>query len=223
MEDLPIACSTRRTGRLFAHSPDCQIPADDGVSQPMARRAPRRSQEVEMKRTRPRTALAALALGILAGPMVASGETADDAPSRVIVGLRLPWSQEGLLAPAAQEDQRFAIGSAQEELLDELRGTDARLIHNFTSIPFQVLEVTPAALDRLRSSPLVSGIEPDRVLKPTLAESVPLIQGDQAWAAVSTGREPRSPSWTRESRRPTRFSEGASWPRLASRPPRRTW
>ncbi len=140
-----------------------------------------------MRSTRPRTALAALALGILAGPMVASGEAADDAPSRVIVGLRLPWSQEGLLAPAEQEDQRFAIGIAQEQLLDELRGTDARLIHNFTSIPFQVLEVTPATLDRLRSSPLVSVIEPDRVLKPTLAESVPLIQGDQAWAAGFDG------------------------------------
>ena len=115
------------------------------------------------------------------------GEAAADGPSRVIVGLRLPWRQEGLLAPAGQEEQRLAITVAQEEILDDLRGTDATLIHNFTSIPFQVLEVTPAALDHLRSSPLVSVIEPDRVLRPTLAESVPLIQGDQAWAAGYDG------------------------------------
>ena len=140
-----------------------------------------------MTRSLPRMVFAALALGTLSGPTVAVGAAAADGPSRVIVGLRLPWRQEGLLAPAAQEDQRFAIGIAQEQLLDELRGTDATLVHNFTSIPFQVLEVTPAALDLLRSSSLVSSIEPDRVLKPTLAESVPLIQGDQAWAAGYDG------------------------------------
>ncbi len=116
-----------------------------------------------------------------------AGETDANRFSRVIVGLRLSWRPEGRLAPEEQEQQRFAISASQEQLLDELRGTGATVIHSYVSIPFQVLEVTPAALAILMASPLVSTIEPDRILRPLLAESVPLIQGDQAWASGYDG------------------------------------
>ena len=107
--------------------------------------------------------------------------------SRVIVGLRLPWKAEGLVAPAERAAQRSGIAAAQLRLADELQGTGAEVLHNFETIPFQVLSVTPAALGKLVTSALVSSIEPDRLLRPTLAQSVPLIQAPQAWAVGDTG------------------------------------
>jgi subtilisin family serine protease len=165
-----------------------------------------------MTRRLPRAALVAL-VGLLSGsaaapsaaplsPQRAAGTTdrlspgradaaavvvAAEAPSRVIVGLRLPWRLEGRLAPSALEEQRIAIGAAQQALLAELSATQATPIHSFASIPYQVLEATPAALAQLRSSALVATVEPDVLLKPDLAESVPLVQGDQAWAAGYDG------------------------------------
>jgi subtilisin family serine protease len=112
---------------------------------------------------------------------------AADGPVRVIVGLRVPWNAEGRLAPAALEEQRVAIDAAQQALLAELGTTRATVIHSFASIPYQALEVTPAALAQLQSSALVASVEEDVLLRPDLAESVPLIQGDQAWAAGYDG------------------------------------
>ncbi len=107
--------------------------------------------------------------------------------SRVIVGLRLPWTAEGLVAPAERAAQRSGIAAAQLRLADELQGTGAEVLHNYETVPFQVLSVTPAALGRLLTSSLVSSIEADRLLRPTLAQSVPLIQAPEAWALGYTG------------------------------------
>jgi subtilisin family serine protease len=103
------------------------------------------------------------------------------------VGLRLPWKAEGLAGVDERGLQRVAIAAAQDRLMETLRGTGAELVHRYETIPFQVLSVTPAALGRLLTSDLVSGVTPDRLLRPTLAESVPLIQADQAWAVGYTG------------------------------------
>lgn len=107
--------------------------------------------------------------------------------SRVIVGLRLPWRAEGLATPAERGEQRLAIAAAQSRLANALSGTGAEIVHSYETIPFQALSVTPAALAFLLTSDLVSSIEPDRLWRPTLAESVPLIQADRAWALGVTG------------------------------------
>jgi subtilisin family serine protease len=107
--------------------------------------------------------------------------------ARVIVGLRLPWKTEGLATVDERGQQRLAIAAAQTQLMEALRGTGAELVRRYQTTPFQVLTVTPAALGRLLTSDLVSSIAPDRLLRPTLAQSVPLIQADQAWAIGYTG------------------------------------
>ena len=49
------------------------------------------------------------------------------------------------------------------------------------------MEVDRAAFCGLMNSPLVAGIEEDILMKPLLAESVPLINANDVWAAGYTG------------------------------------
>jgi hypothetical protein len=59
-----------------------------------------------------------------------------------------------------------AIARAQDLVLQELAGTDHRVLRRFTTIPFLGLAVSADALRRLAGSPLVSGIREDRILRP---------------------------------------------------------
>jgi subtilisin family serine protease len=151
--------------------------------------------------------VAGAALALAGTPLLAQGLSADPpgptAPAgridpspivipaggtaRVIVGLRVPWKIEGLATADERGRQRLAIAAAQDRLMEALRGTGAELLRRYETIPFQVLSVTPAALGHLLTSDLVSSVKPDRLLRPTLAQSVPLIQADQAWAVGYTG------------------------------------
>jgi subtilisin family serine protease len=73
-------------------------------------------------------------------------------------------------------------------LIARLTAGNQRTIRRFHSLPFVVLEVSPAALDALEALGAdVVGIKEDKILKPVLADSVPLIQADQAWAAGYDG------------------------------------
>ena len=84
-------------------------------------------------------------------------------------------------------------------VLVQLRRTDAaaliarlpagsRVVHRFRSLPFIAVDAPPAALDALEAlGPDVVGVVEDRIVKPVLAESVPLIQADMAWAAGYDG------------------------------------
>ena len=56
---------------------------------------------------------------------------------------------------------RNAIETSADRLLSALQGTSFTLNNRYTSIPFLALRVSPAALDVLRRSPEVAGIEED--------------------------------------------------------------
>ena len=58
---------------------------------------------------------------------------------------------------------------------------------HFEFIPFSALAVDADELDALAAMPEVTDIQEDRLSAPTLAESVPLIRGNDAWAAGYTG------------------------------------
>ncbi len=130
-------------------------------------------------------------LGVLPGP----GRAADDAPLqalldraqqegsvRVIVELRLPSHRaEGSLAPEARRSQRLAIVKAQSDALARLNRRSHRVVHRFQTVPFVALEVGGDALAALAADPSVARVVEDRLVRPLLAESVPLIQGDIAW------------------------------------------
>jgi subtilisin len=107
---------------------------------------------------------------------------------RIIVQLDVPTRPEGrLLAPRSRLRQRERIASAQEGLRAELAGTAYRTARRFRSIAFTALEVGPRALARLERSARVLAVQEDRLHRPTLNVSAPLVEADQAAAMGSDG------------------------------------
>ena len=66
-------------------------------------------------------------------------------------------------------------------------GANARIARRFNRLPFVALEVGPAERAALNRSPEVVRVFDDEIVRPVLAQSVPLIQGDQAWNAGYDG------------------------------------
>ncbi len=107
---------------------------------------------------------------------------------RIIVQLDVPTRPEGTLAsPLAVSTQRQAITAGQAAVLADLTGTNHRVARQFATIPFLALEVGPDALAALEQSSTVVGVTEDGLAAPSLAESVPLVEADQAWAAGFDG------------------------------------
>ena len=74
-------------------------------------------------------------------------------------------------------------------------GNQARIARRFAALPFIALEVTPEARAALAASPDVARVFDDEIVHPVLAQSVPLIEGDQAWAAGYDGSGTISIVW----------------------------
>jgi subtilisin len=83
--------------------------------------------------------------------------------------------------------QRRAITAATERILARL-STGRRVMHRFQTVPYLALDLSPSALAVLEdsSSDIVRVLD-DAIVRPDLAESVPLIEGDQAWDAGYDG------------------------------------
>jgi len=108
---------------------------------------------------------------------------------RVIVGLAVPYLPEGEIASAlAVGIQRNRIAQAQDALLDRLETAEVRTVARFEVIPYLVLETNAEGLAVLAADPLISTVHEDVPHPVALAESVPLIGADHAWASGYTGR-----------------------------------
>jgi subtilisin len=84
--------------------------------------------------------------------------------------------------------QRHEILSAAARVEAKLRPADRRVLRRYRTVPYVALEVTPAGLAALENASTdVARVMVDEILFPTLAQSVPLIQGDQAWATGYDG------------------------------------
>ncbi|MGI9343206.1 MAG: S8 family peptidase, partial [Gammaproteobacteria bacterium] len=117
-------------------------------------------------------------------------QLADRDTARVIVKLRAPalHRAEGRLDRAARRAQRRDIARRQLRLIDRLAGRGLRVVHRFRTVPYVALEVDAAALARLEAAGLdVERIAADRLAKPLLADSVPLVEGDVAIASGLDG------------------------------------
>ncbi|MBF0291313.1 MAG: S8 family serine peptidase [Nitrospinae bacterium] len=106
---------------------------------------------------------------------------------RVIVGLNLPFQPMGNIPPNAQTAQAVALANAQKDLLNTLAGHNIQSVKTFRHIPYMAMSVDLSALNALAANPMVSVIEEDRIVRPTLLESVPLIKADTAWGMGYTG------------------------------------
>src|SRR5262249_9422538 len=86
--------------------------------------------------------------------------------------------------------QRADIARLRAAVRASLRGIAHTVAREYDALPFMALEVGPDALRvlaALRGVVGVGHIEEDALATTMLAESVPLIQGDQAWGAGVDG------------------------------------
>ena len=106
---------------------------------------------------------------------------------RVIVGLNVPFEIEtkSTNSPTLRK-QRQLIRESQDYLLSRLPGPTPSSVTKFSFIPAMGLEVNALSLRSLEASSDVLTIEEDLIVKPTLAESVPLIGTPDAWASGFT-------------------------------------
>lgn len=109
-------------------------------------------------------------------------------PVRLIVQLLATAVPEGELKSLdAVTAQRQRISVTRSAVMDELAGTDYRVVREFEAIPFVALEVGPDAISALKASPRVLAVEEDRLEAFLLSQSIPLIGADKAWAVGLDG------------------------------------
>ncbi|MBE0511204.1 MAG: S8 family serine peptidase [Gammaproteobacteria bacterium] len=108
---------------------------------------------------------------------------------RVIVQLQQPALLSGLSVQAGRAAQRQGIAVAQQQLLERLagQGLTATPLRRFEHIAGMALRVDSAALQALRDDPAVLSLQEDRLARPLLAQSIPLINADDLWALGGTG------------------------------------
>lgn len=102
-------------------------------------------------------------------------------------------------AAAGQADSRGAIqadaaltgkitsisGSVMSQL--QLKSVSHKINHTYSTVPLLALDVSEQALDVLESSPDVLSITEDKLLSPTLNNTISIIGADDAWTAGYTG------------------------------------
>src|SRR5262245_53732525 len=118
-------------------------------------------------------------------------EIAANGQARVIVEVRLPQSflPEGELPSLAHIlGQRSNLAFAQSQVILRLQGLRSSVTRQFETAPYLALEVDADGLRQLESATsYVSRVLEDAVHMPLLPQSVPLIEGNQAWAAGFDG------------------------------------
>lgn len=101
---------------------------------------------------------------------------------KVIIKLKAPFEPEGYLATrSAVLDQRDRISKATDKVLEALSKHNVRSVKRFKYTPYASMEVDSSALSAMISHPLVESIGEDISFPPTLTQSVPLINADDAW------------------------------------------
>jgi subtilase family serine protease len=111
---------------------------------------------------------------------------------RVIVRLNAPFVPEGQLAtPAHVLSQRQMLAGAQSMVRGQLRGVQHRVVRDFGgTLPLMALEASPDALRMLASlRGIVTDVQKDELSAPGLADSIPLINADDVWAAGYDGSD----------------------------------
>src|SRR5262245_15686589 len=107
--------------------------------------------------------------------------------ARVIVTLRLAAGRhlpEGSLSATARATQQQDIADGQSRILTRLQGLSYKVMHRYKTVPMITLEVGAQALAELSAASfVVASVVEDPVLRPSLFDSVPLIEADQAAAA----------------------------------------
>ncbi len=109
---------------------------------------------------------------------------------RVLVELATAESprDRGRRSIASPGSRRAAIAALRARLHAVLGRGGHKVLHEFADTPYVALEIDAATLSRLEAAPSVAlRVREDKLLRPTLAQSVPAIDADRAHAAGFTG------------------------------------
>jgi subtilisin family serine protease len=106
--------------------------------------------------------------------------------ARVIVRLAAPLVP-GRATAAAKRAGRTEIARAADAALRRVGGSSRAALRRYGALPFLALEASPRELAELAASPDVLSIEADRLLRPSLAESIPRVAADVTTAAGFDG------------------------------------
>ena len=129
---------------------------------------------------------AALSSPVLRAKLQELASTAQEEGSvRVMVGVRTAFAPEGKLPAATADQQRREIASTQAVVLSRLPQVVQKnsTVRRFASIPYLAMSVTAQELRALEQMPEVTSIQKDKLVQPTLVNSVPFIGGTTAWSS----------------------------------------
>ncbi|MGH7536339.1 MAG: hypothetical protein ACREMG_12290, partial [Gemmatimonadales bacterium] len=106
--------------------------------------------------------------------------------ARVLVRMHLPGGsyvpESRLPDVASVTRQRRDVAAVQSQMTSRLQGRRHSVLRRYETMPLLALEVGPDGLAELEAAFPVEAIFEDRLRVPKLAESVPLVEGDLAWA-----------------------------------------
>jgi hypothetical protein len=106
---------------------------------------------------------------------------------RVIVGVRGGFRAEGRMSAQEVTDQRAAIRTRLQTVIDRLTAHGAVRARRFRMVPFFVADVDSRVLDELDRDSDVTSIEEDKLAAPALAQGDLLVGAPGAWVAGVSG------------------------------------
>jgi subtilisin family serine protease len=113
----------------------------------------------------------------------------DDSPVRVLIRVAAPFAPEGRLASRdAARAQRSVIGAAQATAAAAFVAAGASYVRPLHTVPWITVEATPSLLRTLAVRSDVVSIEEDRLARPALMQSVPLVHAPLRWEGGLDGR-----------------------------------
>ena len=102
---------------------------------------------------------------------------------KVIIRLDVKFEPEGKLAGSASiQSQRSGIQRTQNDIARRLNLNQSNKVRRFTYVPQMAMEIDEALLIKLINDPKVISVHEDRLMEPTLMDSVPLIGANTAWS-----------------------------------------
>ncbi|MCC7076117.1 MAG: S8 family serine peptidase [Acidimicrobiia bacterium] len=125
-------------------------------------------------------AAALVAAAAICAPAGASPDDESAPARRVIVEVGAPdLSALGRVGIAME---RAGVRATVDRIEDEAGG-GVHVVREFEAIPHFVADVDAAGLEALEADPAVVSVVPDTPRRPLLAESIPIVEADTAWAA----------------------------------------
>jgi subtilisin family serine protease len=114
-------------------------------------------------------------------------QIAEAGSARVLVQLDVSVKPAGQLSDPQENAQEARIDDAQEQVKEDLAGTDSDVIRELATIPFMSVEVDQDGLAQLVASDVVQNVAMDGLRPTSLIQSVPLIGAPAVWNYGYTG------------------------------------